>query len=467
MKYKLISILKQLESHEWSSLRKYLLMHTRIESDNYTLFEVLRKNIARIHQNEHVSTTHHKYFDQMSSKSFTNMLSRVTVWTENWIVYQEVKKDERTSNGILLKYYNQKGLYKEANNTALKEEKILLKEKTESLKKYKHLSHLYHSQYYSNNPIKYKEGLALIEKTVNAKLAELANQLAAYKIEMINWSEIKNHDFRQLIKKIDEIISQVKTNPTLSSLQCISEIFTTRESNNLHILLDGLQNSNYKKGEELELLVASYLTTLSLRLWGENKLDDVRIIQDAYEYSLSSGVLLSSGKIPLIRWYNILSVMSTVLGKERSMAFLDRWIHMVTTEDFDKTKKLSIALIDFHTESYETIYTALKDIKYSKISEKFRANQLIAISLYMGKNESYFEFIEHCNNSIRVLKRNKKYLDKNTFTQFKNLLSILLSLANSKYKNQKYLIELPDKVMHKRWLTKEVKRVNEKISSTL
>ena len=467
IKYKLINILKQLNSQEWSSLRKYLLMYTRLDSDNYALFDLLRQNISKINQNKDVVVLHSRHFTQMSAKSFTNMLSRVTGWTENWIVYQEIQKDERTSNGILLNYYNKKGLYKEANNTALKEEKKLKGEKKESLTKYKHLSHLWHSQYYSNNPIKYKNGIELLQKTIDAKLAEFGNQIAAYKIEMQNWSEIKDYNFTTSINDLNEIISYIKPNPTIESFESISEIFATRKPNNLHTLLGNLQKGLYKENEELELLVASYLTTLTLRLWGENKLDDFNIIQEAYEYSLASGILLSSGKIPIVRWYNILSVMSTIFGEIKSMDFLERWINKVTTDDIFKTKQLSKSLIDFHTGSYNEIYPALKEIKYSKNSEKFRANQLIAISLYMNKEELYSEFIEHCNNSLRILKRNKKHLDTNTYIQFRNLITILLDLTKSKYQNKSYLIEIPNKVMHKHWLSEEVKRVNEKISFTL
>lgn len=467
IKYKLINILKLLNSQEWSSLRKYMLMYTRIGSDNYNLFDVLRQNISKINENKDVLALHDKHFTQMSSKSFTNMFSRVTGWTEDWIVYQEIKKDEHTSNGILLNFYNRKGLYKEANNTALKAEKSLVGEKKESLKKYKHLSHLWHSQYYSNNPIKYKNGIELFQKTIDAKLTDFGNQLAAYKIEMQNWAEIKDHSFATSINDLNEIISYVKENQTLTSLHSISEVFTTRQPDNLHIILNNLQNGLYKENEELELLIASYLTALTLRLWGENKLDDYNIIQEAYEYSLASGILLSSGKIPLIRWYNILSVMSTVFGEIKSMQFLERWINKVTTNDLFKTKQLSQSLINFHTGNYNKIYSTLKNIKYSKNSEKFRANQLIAISLYMNKEELYSEFIEHCNNSLRLLKRNKKHLDTNTYLQFRNLIIILLDLTKSKYQNKSYLIEIPNKVMHKQWLSEEIKRVNEKISSTL
>jgi len=100
IKYKLINILKQLKPLEWNALRKYLLMYTRQESDNYRLYELLRQYITKINCNEDVLRIHSKYFDQMTSKSFTNMLSRVTVWTEDWIVHEEVKND-RLSVGDL------------------------------------------------------------------------------------------------------------------------------------------------------------------------------------------------------------------------------------------------------------------------------------------------------------------------------------------------------------------------------
>jgi|GEM_PF-6802582 len=292
-------------------------------------------------------------------------------------------------------------------------------------------------------------------------------QLATYKVELLNWGEVKNHNYFKSIEDINQILKPLKENSTLSSIESISEVFVTRESNNLHTLFIDLENGFFKKNTELELLASSYLTGLSLRLWGENKLDNTQLILRAYEYGLESGILLSFGKIPLVRWYNILSVMSSILEKNKTIQFLNTWIGKVSTINLKKSIFLSKALVDFHTENYQIIYSSLKNIKYSNLSEKFRANQLIAISLYKQQDLLYEEFIDHCNNSLRSLKRSKKKLGKKSFTLFENFIIVLIKLASLQYKRSKYEIKLPHTIPHKNWLVKEIKRVNDKISPTL
>lgn len=460
IKYKLINILKELDSLEWSSLRKHLLMYTRLESDNYNLFEILRQNISKLNQNKDVIALHEKYFSRMSSKSFTNMLSRVTLWTENWIVYEEVKKDEHTTNGILLNYYNQKGLYKEANNTALKAEKKLIKEKGENLDKHKHLSKIYHAQYYSNNPIKYESGTELLQKIVTTRLEEYGIQLALYKLELHNWGEIKNHDYSSSLDTLNKILVHASENPTIQSLELLSTLFTTRESKYLYLVFEKLKSGFFKKGSQLELIVVLYLTSLSVRLWTENKLDDPQFMIQVHDFSLETGVLLSSGKIPLVRWYNILAVIASVSSKNEANDFVSKWIDKVVSKNNEKSKKLSNALVSFYCEDYKDIKNQLENVSFSTESEKYRSLALIIISDYKNRHEDFSAFIDSYKNAIRNLKRNKSKISKNRYQKYFNLLTVLYKISQSNFSWKTTSFSIPDNIIYKKWLLKEISQAN-------
>jgi len=461
IKYKLINILKQLDSKEWSSLRKYILMYTRSDSDNYNLYEILRQSVSKINSNQEVTSIHEKHFPQMSSKSFTNMLSRVTLWTENWIVYQEVKKDQHQTDGILLNYYNRKGLYKEANNTALKAEKKLKKDKGENLLKYKHLSNIYHAQYYSNNPIKYNSGTKLLQKIVTTRLEEYGIQLAIYKLELHNWGKIKNHDYSSSINTVNTILKAICNNATIESLELLSALFTTQESKNLFLVFDNLKNGFYKKGSQLELIVVLYLTALSVMLWNENKLEDASFMIRVHDFGLETGVLLSSGKIPLVRWYNILTVVASASSKSEANDFVDKWIAKVISVDNMLSKKLSNALVSFYCEDYKEIRKQLENTYFSIESEKYRALALLIISDYKNRHENYSQFIDSYKNAIRNLKRNKSKISKNRYDKYLNLLTVLYKISKSNFSKKIRFFSIPDNIIYKKWLLKEISQANE------
>lgn len=461
IKYKLISILKTLEPYEWTSLSKYLLMYTRKNSDNFSLFSILRDKITSFSCNEDILVIREKYFSKMSSKSFTNMLSRVTVWTENWIIYQEVKKDEHTTKNILLNYYNNRGLYKEANLIADKAEKKLLSEDGEDLYKYKHLSNIYHSQYYSNNPIKYETGTKLLEKIIQTRLEEYSCQLAFYKVELYNWGEIKNHNFSESIKNINQAVKHIDKNSTYESLALISNVFTSRNSDFLYEIFEKLKAGFYKKESDLELVTVLYLTSLSVRLWNENKLNDSQFMINVHDYSLESGILLSSGKIPSIRWYNILTIIASVSNLKEANNFIDKWIKKVVSLDNNKTKKLSYALVSFYNSDYKNISSILSNISFSSEQEKYRALSLLIIADYKNRHEDYGEFVDSYTKAIRNLKRNKNKITKIRYRQYFNLLTVLYKIAKSEYSNKKIELTLPNPILYKKWLLNEISQVNE------
>ena len=93
-------------------------MHTRKGSDNFDFFEYLHKRRERISSITDADGVRENHFPQMTLKGFSNMMSRLFNWLEEWLAIEEFKKQRYQEEVMLVKAYNRRGLYKLANSHA-------------------------------------------------------------------------------------------------------------------------------------------------------------------------------------------------------------------------------------------------------------------------------------------------------------------------------------------------------------
>ncbi|NNE13754.1 MAG: hypothetical protein HKN51_02175, partial [Saprospiraceae bacterium] len=198
-KTKLIRTLNTLTPEEWSSFRKYLLMHTRKGSDNFDFFEFLHIRKDRLSSMVDADIIRERHFAQLTSKGFSNMMSRIFNWLEEWLSIHEFKKQAYQQELMLVKAYNKRGLYKLADRTAKKTEDSITKKPSLGINKNKAIADLYHIQYYSENPIKQFNGGEILSKLSDHYTASVQEYVSTYVLELINFSRIKNIDLSSQI----------------------------------------------------------------------------------------------------------------------------------------------------------------------------------------------------------------------------------------------------------------------------
>ena len=69
---KLIQVLSSLNKEEWIAYRKYLLMHTTEDSDNYRVFAYLQKRKDKLENLPELEEIRSKHFITLNSKSILN-----------------------------------------------------------------------------------------------------------------------------------------------------------------------------------------------------------------------------------------------------------------------------------------------------------------------------------------------------------------------------------------------------------
>jgi len=158
---KFIQALSSFSKSDWLSFKKYLLFKVNEDSEHFKLFTLIQKRKDDLPNKEELDTMRTKYFKGKSVKIFSNMLSQLHQYCEEWLVDDQLYKDKYLPDLILLKAQNRRGLFNLADQTAKKLEKKLLSASKLDLAKSSALAELYHQQFYSDNPIKYRRGTEL------------------------------------------------------------------------------------------------------------------------------------------------------------------------------------------------------------------------------------------------------------------------------------------------------------------
>lgn len=203
---RLIQTVDTLTKSEWTSLRKYILMRTSEKSDPWKLFQLLQKRKHTENKLFDIERIRESHFSNLTSKGILNVMSRLNVLLEDWIVVYDLDKDQEAKELMLIQSLNRRGLYSLANHKARKLEKDLTNNDSWDHTTSSKLQRLYHVQYYSDNPIKYKEGDILLKKLVHYHMLRYNETSLLYISELCNWGRIRDIDYSKEITKLKQSI---------------------------------------------------------------------------------------------------------------------------------------------------------------------------------------------------------------------------------------------------------------------
>lgn len=454
--YKLILILDQLEPSEWRALKKFLLMYTRERSDNFDLFTLLRKHIDRLNTNEDVKQLHQEHFPQMTSKTFSNMMSRLTLWTEDWMVYEDMRKSDQRDIR-LIRLYNSRGLYKESNAIANKAIKTAKNKPGLSLVATENLAKIYYYQYFSNNPIKYQQE-NLFDKLLKNNINNIKNYSMLLKNQFNFFGTTKTLRKQIEIDYLDAIIKLTPPTSETKLLKSVEHLLTNYDYKSLLEIKQQLEENKILFKSDLHIVTTMYVYNSGPTLWAKNKFRDPKIIEDILNYAIKSGVILTDEKIDPVLWHTMISIISTIHSFSQSKIFIDKWYMKVAANNFNSLHSLSMAQLCFHKHKYNEIRDHIFNIDHIEQGHKLRANSLVVISLYKDRNQNFKLFIDFANNFIRQLKRARSKIPSQAFDGYHNLVTTLLSLAASSFKESKVMIEDSRHIMYRGWLRNEIKK---------
>lgn len=454
---KLIDGLKMLEKEEWISFRKYILMYCTKTSDTYRLLDYIYSVRSKLGDVVELEVIKKPIFQKMTVKSFSNLMSRIFIWFEEWIVWYENKKDTIACDIQLVKIYNRKGVFNLADKIYTKVEKSITSNDQLSLRKHKDLYLLHHNHYFSDNPVKYKRKEEILESLISYFTFQFKEQALLYISELHNWGNIQNHDFTKEIVLLAQICSLVSDTENGEVPELIIEMVSKLDPMAFLKLRDIIYSNRINPASELYIIASLYMITFSLRLWNANKITDPMLVMGVYDFGLQSGVLLNTGKLPFIRFINLVTTLGYIKTSEKTYAFIDKWKHLVSGESEKAIHALGYAQLKFFEERFDDIIPLLLGVKYETVEGKLRSSALELVGLYYDRKNNYSILTNRIQNFKRVLKTYGKKSSNLSYSSFLNFTKVIELLVKRDFIKLTINIENYTPIIYKNWMIREIK----------
>lgn len=446
-----------LTSEEWSSYRKYLLSNTRNDSDNFTMFELLQRRKEKLKQLKDADEFREKHFPQMTSKSFSNMMSRLFNWLEEWLAIYEFRKDENREKLRLINGFNRKGLFKIASSHARKLEKKMLAIEGYSIEQNEILKELYQILYYSDNPAKYDDD-ELLNKLVQSHRDSTHEQLLLYLSELHNWMAVKKMDLTKLIDETSSTITTLAPSPLTKELEHLLNFVCTHDQKAFFKLRTLLYENKINQESKLHTLLVYYVIAFSLRLWMKGKIKNSKDVMDVYEYALSTKVFLSEGKIPKVQFFNIITILVNIRSQDEMLTFVNEWIDKVQTQNVPSMRSLAYAMLDFAYKNYDQILVHLRDVIFEDFDDKTRAIGLQIIAFYKSKDLDYNLLNNKLDNFRRYLLRHKSSISDKYYWSHINLIKVIRLLCKSTFESITIDLNKYEVLIYRKWFLEQIKK---------
>ena len=454
---KLFRVLATFGKGDWIQCNKFIIAHNRADSESVPLFAILREKRDSLHHMETIDEIW-EYFTHHNRKSFMNLMSRLYQDVTDWMGFNAMQKSKWENDIWKLKSFNDRGLYAEANSVY---ENIL-----EELEDYpfkgpniqEKLSKIIHIQTYTDNPYKNTIGEVQYKKLVTYSLSTLIEKLQLYLIELKNMSRIKNYEFTDEIKKIKDLLSLNINTPNQETINHLQKLVVENDTQYYFDLADKLKSDTFEPESEFHTLITLYLLSKGLTLQIQRN-GSLSYITDLYNYALKTGALMTQGKIPEVRFYNMVTSLSKFESIENVNQIIHTWGGKVEAYHIESSINLAQAINYFLHEKYVEMFSYTQKVISGATRTKNRALCLEMIALYHDRNENLNSCIRHIENYKRFLKRNKSKLTKRAVTGMKNQIDVVEKLIK-KDTNSKIKIDLSDYeyVFYKTWTVRELKR---------
>ena len=453
---KLLEAVHSLTIDEWSSFGKYLLTKTRPDSDNYLLFKILLKNKASLLDDGKSNHLRAKYFSAMTSKTYSNLLSRLFLYFEEWFTLNVYLSSNYEKDLMLIKGYNQKGLFKQANSVAQNLAKKINSSPHNSLDQQTTLRHLYTLQYFSNNPIKKKEGHELFNSGIDAFLTSTEEQALFLLLELENRRALNHQDLSQAQLDLESHIQSKHSELSRTMVLCL-EALRNPSLENVITLKTRLNRSTILPSSDLYLALTIYLRKALNRVLNKNITVNAQDILEIYQLTLSAMSANPHQKLLPNSLLNVIAGLSSNVTLEEIEILIQEWVPRTFTKYPESLGTYCKATYLFMHNKYDEAIDYLIGLEFDNINIKASSQAMLIIAHYMSGAEDLA--LNMVDNFKKQLNRNKSKLFKADYVGLNNFTKVIQLLYKSKF-DLSIAIDLNDyeRLAYRSWAQKQIKK---------
>ena len=396
---KLIIGLNALSKAEWKLFKKYVLMQTTEHTDTFAVFSLLQKNKTQLAQFE-TSTWQKKHHAHLPEKSFLNILSKLYLWLEEWIVYNNIKNDKVKSGIELVKHFNRNGLFKLADSKAKQVQALLDSENQYSPESDYNQYLLNYYQFYSDNPIK-ATNKNLIYELVQSYLKQSQYGDLLMTAQLDFWTIIRKVD----TEKHNRLKKQLSPSITDPVHQNIYSLLADQKLESLDYCFNILKEGKIKRTDDLYTILTMTLLNLSLKLWNSQIITRPELPTEIWVFALEQGVLTNAGRLPFQRFVNIVNALGAFTTFEWTNKFIDTWGPKVDTPDISGVINFAKASNYFNHGYFDESMQYINTINTSLISSRAIIHHLTIRLYYETRDQNYDLLIDAMDRFHAYIRR--------------------------------------------------------------
>jgi len=418
------------ETSDYQNVINYIRTRKHRYDPSYMDVEYLRKNIC----------------PEIKKEVFSKVISNLCKFIEEYITWTEVENDPMMKDTLLLQALGKRGL-----STQFHKHKKKAKNNRENQPK--GLWHNYHDfmaeylLYYCNMT----SDIGVSKIALNCAFENIrkfsASNMHYLVLEMNNRNVLLKEDWTKHISKFE---SNYKIDHGLNQINDhLIHLKVKKSEESYNYLLIQIKNSGISKEIRYTILIHT-LNYLNFRII----IGDLSVksnLSELQKYGLNQGILFPSGKIPILRFINILNTACSLKEYKWALELVENWSHLVVNRNLNEPKIIGYAQIEFSKGNFNEVIELLINAKFNLYQFELRAKWLLLCSNYELNIENY-SVIEHNINAFNYYnKRNKSKMTELGYISLVNSSKFLLQITKGitldrtieKIKNEKNLLFRP------------------------
>lgn len=425
-KSKLFQILRAFDDNEWQDFRNFLVYKNHRNSKTLHLYDYIKKNShdlsSKKFQIDEARTS--IKLGLMSKKSLQNIMSKLTIIIEEYLVIQSVLNDPLETDFRIFQNYNDRNLYGLADKKANS-----LKEKWNNsneldLKRINTLLRVQHSLFFSENPKKKDKGNLVLETLFTSfnDFCHIYNELYSYAIEKHISIKLSEANAFQNTALSDSVLTK-EISKILSNINLLNQ---KSDSNSFQYLYKKL-NSNTEMSSELRSLIfgvcETYLVNLIAKGETKNHADNTL---NLYRLGLNTGLILFNNSLSSIKFQNILSIACLLKEFEWANDYVNTYIDLIPKKEREENLVLAQVQIYFAKWQYEDALNLLNTSESNNFLVKVQSRcYALVIYFIIFDNIDFFE--SQRNSFTQFFYYNKKRISQRNLDGSLNLAKIFKS----------------------------------------
>ena len=453
---KLFTSLQVLSKEEWLSFRKYLLMYTRAESHNFQCFSLLAERQNQLQEEGLEEHLRLQYFPTLSPKRFSNVLSKLFQWFEDWFAIHSFKKEKFAKEVALVRRYNQRGLFTLANKHSARIISEIKKSDRININDQETLTKIYHYQYYSNNPIK-RINKDLLNNCITAYLKNITNTSSNYLMDIVHTSTLREQEFDKSQKILRDIIEITPSTEISGIVNSTVSLLKNKDEVSFNALKEALESQILDEESDLYIVLTAYLRRYSVELWLKDNSFSISSISQVHQMYYDAIEKNKHQYLLPITLFNGVSSLGAILSYNETELFIQKWAPKVHTEHKDSALKFCQALNAFRHDQYKEIPSLVSSLEFDNPVSKLTSRVLNIIAMYKLSDE--YTLVNLVNNYKIQLKRNSYSAPPFLIKRLSNLVEIIL-LMNKAKRDKSIVINLEkyQPVFYQHWVVKELNK---------